>query len=96
VNASSVCSASGIGICSAGKQTCSSSGFWGICVADNTPISEICNNNLDDDCDGAIDSNDSDCQQSGGGGGNGGGGGGGGGGNSPAIKLGDIVINEII
>ncbi|MDP2741326.1 MAG: lamin tail domain-containing protein [bacterium] len=66
------CSAGGLGICATGNQTCSSAGFWGSCVANNTPISEICNNGLDDDCDGNVDNNDSDCHQSTGGGGGGG------------------------
>jgi cysteine-rich repeat protein len=69
------CSAGGLGICSTGSQTCSESGFWGSCVADNTSINEVCNNGLDDDCDGSIDDNDSNCQQ-GGGSANGGSGGG--------------------
>ena len=50
-------------ICSSGIQVCSPSGLWGVCVANNNPIVEICNNTLDDDCDGNVDASDSNCQQ---------------------------------
>ncbi len=49
------------GICAAGTQTCDGEGFWGECVRDSDPVTEICNNALDDDCDGDIDCDDSDC-----------------------------------
>lgn len=46
----------GVGICRAGSQTCSSSGTWGACIGEQTPKAELCNN-LDDDCNGAVDDN---------------------------------------
>ncbi len=56
------CEASGSGICSAGTQTCGENGFWEECVQTNQPIPEICDNDLDDDCDGYTDAADTDCQ----------------------------------
>ncbi len=50
----------GKGIC-AGTQTCNN-GDWGICSSTQQPITEICNNNLDDDCNGLTDSNDPSCK----------------------------------
>ena len=43
----------GVGICSAGTQTCAG-GRWGACQGQVLPRAELCNN-LDDDCDGNID-----------------------------------------
>ena len=45
---------SNIGECSYGVETCNS-GVWGTCVGGVTPITEVCGNNLDDDCDLQID-----------------------------------------
>ena len=51
------CLTSLVGICSAGTETCSSTGIWnGICVQNSLPVSESCNA-LDDDCDGYTDEN---------------------------------------
>jgi len=44
---------SGVGVCRAGTQTCAA-GAWSACVGQVVPATESCNN-LDDDCDGAID-----------------------------------------
>ncbi|TAK24010.1 MAG: hypothetical protein EPO40_24925, partial [Myxococcaceae bacterium] len=44
---------SGVGLCRAGTQGCSM-GAWGVCTSQVTPVTESCNN-LDDDCNGAID-----------------------------------------
>jgi len=51
------------GVCANGTMTCTQ-GFWGACVADVQPgdQAELCGNSLDDDCDGAFDAQDSDCQ----------------------------------
>ncbi len=50
----------GVGECFAGMQTCAD-GQWGACEGEVTPVTEICNNGLDDDCDGATDLEDSEC-----------------------------------
>lgn len=45
-----------VGPCKAGKQVCDPSGTsWGPCVGQVLPIPEICANNVDDDCNGAVD-----------------------------------------
>ena len=56
------CSTGLLGICLAGTQTCDTNGFWGNCIQNNQPTTENCTNQLDDDCDGTVDSADSDCQ----------------------------------
>jgi hypothetical protein len=43
-----------IGICRPGTQSCVK-GAWSVCVGSVLPYSEICENSLDDDCDGYID-----------------------------------------
>lgn len=43
-----------IGICSPGVAYCDD-GIWGECVGAVTPVSEICGNGLDDNCDGVVD-----------------------------------------
>lgn len=42
------------GECSRGAQTCAN-GLWGLCLGAISPIAEICQNSLDDDCDGETD-----------------------------------------
>ena len=59
--AQQVCSTGLLGICEAGTQICDLEGFWGECLQDNQPIDEVCNNELDDNCDGNIDCGDSSC-----------------------------------
>jgi len=49
------CSTGLQGICAAGTKTCNGDGFWGSCIQNNQPITEICGNGLDDDCDGIVD-----------------------------------------
>ena len=44
----------GQGVCHAGMQTCVN-GAWGSCMGEAMPGAEVCNNNLDDDCNGGID-----------------------------------------
>jgi hypothetical protein len=48
------CSTGLLGVCSEGTQTCSD-GIWGACVQNTQPSEEICDNGLDDDCDGETD-----------------------------------------
>jgi len=55
------CETGQLGICAAGTKTCSAEGFWGECIQTNQPVDEICNNALDDNCDGNIDCGDSSC-----------------------------------
>ena len=57
------CNTGQLGICLAGTQTCDGEGFWGSCVQDNESTTEICDDNLDNDCDGYTDCDDSDCEQ---------------------------------
>ncbi len=45
---------SNIGICKTGERTCVA-GAWGDCVGGKGPEKEICNNGLDDDCNGQVD-----------------------------------------
>jgi len=49
-----------LGICAAGTQTCID-GFWGDCVQDEAAVAEICDDTLDNDCDGLVDLDDPDC-----------------------------------
>jgi len=44
----------GVGVCSAGTQTCQSPG-WTACSGEVLPAEEQCDNGLDDDCDGEAD-----------------------------------------
>jgi hypothetical protein len=46
----------GIGPCAAGAQTCDATGTsWGPCLGQVLPVSEVCANGVDDDCDGQVD-----------------------------------------
>jgi hypothetical protein len=49
------CETGQLGICAAGTKTCSAEGFWGECIQTNQPVEEICDNQLDDNCDGVVD-----------------------------------------
>ena len=48
-----------LGICSAGTETCTE-GFWAACVQDEAAVAEVCDDTLDNDCDGITDSADDD------------------------------------
>jgi len=61
--ATTTCSTGQLGICAAGTQTCDEEGFWGECIVDNEPATEICDDDLDNDCDGNVDCSDSDCTE---------------------------------
>jgi len=50
----------GVGECLAGEKTCSAE-IWGPCIGEITPVAEICDDNKDNDCDGNIDCDDSEC-----------------------------------
>ncbi len=43
------------GICASGTQTCDLDGYWGDCVQDTQATDEICDNDLDDNCNGEVD-----------------------------------------
>jgi hypothetical protein len=42
----------GVGLCAAGEQICTAIAQWSACLGAVTPIDEICENELDEDCDG--------------------------------------------
>jgi hypothetical protein len=46
----------GVGTCTGGTRTCSPDGTaWSYCVGQVLPVGEICDNGLDDDCNGLVD-----------------------------------------
>ncbi|HYO66343.1 MAG TPA: kelch repeat-containing protein, partial [Archangium sp.] len=48
----------GVGVCTAGTETCNTSGTaWGACEGEVPPGAEICSNSVDDDCDGQSNEN---------------------------------------
>jgi hypothetical protein len=51
-----------IGICKKGWQACYNSSFGSVCNEEAKGVTEICNNNVDDDCDSTLDGDDSNCQ----------------------------------
>jgi len=56
-----ICDTGFLGICSVGNQLCDNRGFWGECIQNTTSTAEVCDNQLDDDCDGFSDCDDGDC-----------------------------------
>ncbi|MCA9687153.1 MAG: hypothetical protein KC457_33650, partial [Myxococcales bacterium] len=47
-----------VGPCSAGQQSCSADGSaWGGCEGEQLPVTELCGNTVDDDCNGVVDDN---------------------------------------
>ena len=54
------CGTTDIGECQYGIQTCVD-GQWGLCEGNIEPEIEICNDGLDNDCDGKTDCDDYDC-----------------------------------
>lgn len=45
----------GVGPCRGGTQTCEPSGYWGPCIGEVVPVGEVCNNGIDDNCNGMVD-----------------------------------------
>ena len=52
-----------LGICAAGTQICDAEGFWGECLQDEQSTDEVCDNGLDDNCDGNVDCDDNTCAE---------------------------------
>lgn len=60
--ATEACTVSGVqGVCATGRRVCSTEGDWGVCEQTVQPSDEICDDGLDNDCDGSVDASDSDC-----------------------------------
>lgn len=53
------------GICSAGTEYCVNSYWNDTCIQDQQAQPEVCDNSLDDDCDGLADCEDDDCNATG-------------------------------
>ncbi len=49
-----------VGPCHAGMRTCGVSGVWGTCTGQTLPAQEICDNDVDEDCDGNLVAVDQD------------------------------------
>ncbi|MCB9639858.1 MAG: hypothetical protein H6728_11295 [Myxococcales bacterium] len=49
-----------VGVCKAGKQTCTNNA-WEACKDETLPSTEVCNDNLDNDCNGKTDKDDPEC-----------------------------------
>lgn len=45
----------GIGVCRSGTRTCPQSAVWGPCEGEVTPVTELCLNGVDDNCNGVVD-----------------------------------------
>jgi len=60
-----LCGETDVGECTLGHQPCVN-GTWGACTGAAYPAAEDCGNGLDDDCDGFVDGDDSDCVAPGG------------------------------
>src|SRR5262249_47334531 len=45
----------GVGPCHHGQQRCGTDGTWGTCDGEVVPVAEICNDHLDNNCNGMID-----------------------------------------
>ena len=48
----------GVGPCVVGEQTCLESGLWGNCAGQVFPVGEVCGDNVDNNCNGAMDENE--------------------------------------
>jgi MYXO-CTERM domain-containing protein len=60
-DASQACAGNATGACNPGSRTCSSTGTWGACTGVIAPVSEVCGDGIDNDCDGLVDCADPDC-----------------------------------
>jgi len=50
-----------VGECQSGIRTCQTDGTWGECVGEISPIDEVCDDGLDNDCDGVTDEEECFC-----------------------------------
>jgi len=50
----------GVGACASGERTCQAEGVWGPCLGQTVPDQEICDNEIDEDCDGSLVAEDLD------------------------------------
>ncbi len=51
-----------VGLCEKGTQVCYNGSFGSVCNNEVKPSTEVCDNGIDDDCDGFVDGDDSNCQ----------------------------------
>jgi fibro-slime domain-containing protein/LPXTG-motif cell wall-anchored protein len=51
--ATEACETGLLGICAAGTRTCTEHAVWGECIQNNESSTEICGNQIDEDCDGS-------------------------------------------
>ncbi len=56
------CGTTDVGACEYGTQLCRPDGSWGPCLGAKGPTTEVCDDTLDNDCDGNTDSDDSECE----------------------------------
>lgn len=82
-----------VGPCQPGQQTCGSDGLWSECTGAVGPVAELCQDGVDNDCDGQTDE---DCQVDGGTGGAGGSGGVSGSGGSGGSVTGEPCTTPVV
>lgn len=55
-----------VGVCESGIQYCIEGGMWGVCDGEVTGFDELCDDELDNNCDGFVDGDDDNCPGAGG------------------------------
>lgn len=61
--AQQACDTSFLGVCATGVQFCDELGFWSECMQSMIASPEVCDNKLDDDCNGVVDCDDEACAE---------------------------------